>query len=291
MRTVNHCPTCGSAEIRIIATLNEERHARFVAYSRFKYGSLLENWLEEIPPVVVRCMVCGHYWYRHQPEPEQLYQMYSSGQPLTQGARPSREPSVAMIAEMARLYRLVVRGGESPTLLDYGSGFGRWARAAVKVGFCVTAFEPSTERGAEMQVPFELVHNVDEIRGRRFNSIHIEQVLEHVPNPLVTLEEIKNFCVPDTVVRITVPNMLRAPEGKNLWAIWPFDGKRPHLLAPYEHLHGFTPFSLNRLLARAGFKRINRFILWGLYPLGQIRYLLEEHIQSLGSTLRLVSPA
>ena len=49
-----------------------------------------------------------------------------------------------MVKEMQKLKLLV--GKDKPTLLDYGSGFGRWARAAVEAGFEVIAFEPSNKR-------------------------------------------------------------------------------------------------------------------------------------------------
>jgi hypothetical protein len=289
MITIVTCPACGSADTVIKAELSAERHIWFTAFSQVKYDGLLESWLEEIPPVILGCVHCGHCWYRHQPEPEQLGQMYAVGRSLTPGVQASRVPSAGMIAEMNRLHHLVGRRGDAPTLLDYGSGFGHWARAAVQAGFAVTAFEPCMVRGSEEQVPFELTHDLVSIQGRNFAVIQLEQVLEHVPDPLTTLKQIKAFCTPTTVVRITVPNILRAPEGKKIWALWPFDGKRPHLLAPFEHLHGFTPQSLNCLLARAGFKPTCRIRLWKMYPMMQTRSLVEQLFPSLGSTLRIVS--
>ena len=67
-----------------------------------------------------------------------------------------------------------------------------------------------------------------------------EQVLEHVPNPAEVLRALRECCTPETVVRIAVPNILRAWEGRGFWKVWPFDGQRPHTLAPFEHLHGFS---------------------------------------------------
>lgn len=285
MRTLDNCPACSLANTVIVAELNEERRARFVSFSQIKFGGLLECWLDEILPVVLRCKDCGHCWYRHQPEPEQLGQMYASSRPLTPNVRTSREPLATMIAEMNRLFHLVGgRHGSALTLLDYGSGFGRWARAAVQVGFVVTAFEPSAERGAEEQVLFELIHDRARLRGRRFSVIQLEQVLEHTSDPLATLNEIKDYCTHGTVVRVTVPNVLRAPEGKNLWANWPFDGKSPHVLAPFEHLHGFTPRSLSILVRRAGFVPIPASQLIHHHPILAVRRLLSTVMPSVGAT-------
>lgn len=50
-----------------------------------------------------------------------------------------------MTNEMRRLRRLTCKNVDYPTSLVYGSGFGRWARAEVKEGFSVKAFESCIE--------------------------------------------------------------------------------------------------------------------------------------------------
>lgn len=291
MPTLDLCPACGSSRSETAAALDETRRGRFLEYSRVKYGGLLDTMLDGRPPVVDRCSDCGHCWYRHQPEPEQLSAMYAAGRPLTAGVVPQREPTTAMLREMTRLRCLVRSLGDAGTLLDFGSGYGRWARAASSVGFRVTAFEPSAERGAETDAHFELVHDLTRLHGRRFSAVQLEQVLEHVADPLDVLKRVRKFCGAATVVRVTVPNLLRAPEGRAIWTAWPFDGRSTHTMAPYEHLHGFTPASLDRLLGRAGFQPIGLTALIRHYPSVPLRGLLGMAVPSMGTTLRLVLPA
>jgi SAM-dependent methyltransferase len=195
-----------------------------------------------------------------------------------------------MRIEMRRLRNFVNRNVNSANLLDFGSGLGRWSRAAMLEGFTVTAYEPSVERGSEEGAPFELVHSIEDLQNRKFDAIQLEQVLEHVPDPLTTLKQLLELCKPHTIIRITVPNLLRDQDAGKVWSTWPFDGEKPHFLAPFEHLHGFTPNSLDRLLRRAGYKNIN--------PINELRYahlnFLRRNIGSfasrLNSTLRFVSP-
>ena len=288
MRTLDHCPACGSNDAEIVARLDDERQRRFLAYSEIKYGGLLDNWLDDVPPFVLRCWQCGHCWYKHQPSAEQLGQMYAAGRRLLPEVKLSREPSAPMNDEMARLRKLMRQSAKRPSLLDYGSGYGRWARAAMMEGFEVTAYEPAVTRGAEAEDPgFELVHDLAELQGRRFNLINLEQVLEHVPDPLTVLLQVKDFCLPAAVIRITVPNILRAPEGRGVWESWPFDGTSPHILAPFEHLHGFTPRSLFKLLERAGFKRLALDPLIYTYPLLTLRYVIGQLWPTIGHTFAL----
>ena len=75
-----------------------------------------------------------------------LFQMYSQARPLkNRKAKTDRSGSPQMVDEMRRFKRLI--GKNKATLLDYGFGFGKWARAATEAGFEVTAFEPSAKKG------------------------------------------------------------------------------------------------------------------------------------------------
>lgn len=288
MRPVPICPICGHEKPAVVAEMDAARRERFKAYGVRKYGGVINDWADDVPLAVLHCPNCTHSWLSHQPDEAALTSMYAACRQLYgEGAPVDRDPSVVMRKEMRRLRRLI--GGEgTPTLLDYGSGFGRWARAAVAEGFQVTAFEPSSERGAEReQTGFELVHHLEELKGHRFDVIHLEQVLEHVPNPLPLLKEVRAFGHAGTILRLTVPNVLRAPEGARIWDSWPYDGARTHTLAPFEHLHGFTPRSLGELAEGAGLKPLEARLLWRHYTSRQIRQLASFLWPQMGQTLFL----
>lgn len=285
MRLVERCPACDGAQTRVVVRADASAMVRYLAYSARKYGGLLDDWVNTDTLTILCCETCDHHWYRNQPTAEQLSAMYAAGRPLHGPASPSREPTPAMLKEMRRLYRLA--GGGAPSLLDYGSGFGRWARAAVQAGFRVHAFEPSAARGAEPDAPFTLVHELDALRDMTFDVIHLEQVLEHVPSPLETLEQIKTYCSPETILRITAPTILRPPEGSGIWEVWPYDGKRAHTMAPFEHLHGFTPSSLIKLVKRSGYKVLPLEMLWRYYPILSMRNLVSHVYPKAGQTMVL----
>ena len=271
--------------------LEADRLKFFAEYDQLKYGGLLCEWIDKVPPVVLKCKACGHSWYRYQPDSEQLARMYDIGRPLLAKSLCSRDPSLAMYKEMLRLRRLVGTYTATPSLLDYGSGRGRWARAAIQAGFKVHAFEPSETRGSEEDAPFTLVHELDSLHGRLFEVVNIEQVLEHVPDPFQTLKQIRCFCHPKTIIRIAVPNILRCHEGKKIWRDWPFDGTRVHTMAPFEHLHGFTPLSLVILVKRANYKPLSFATILRQYPLLTIRNVIGRIYSPAGQTMILVTPA
>ncbi len=282
---VNNCPACDVRLANIVAELDDENRARFIAFSDKKYNGLLTNWLSEIEPVVMRCVECGHCWYQNQPSNQQLSQMYGAANPMHPHLPVSREPTERMLREMRKLRNL--KSGPTPTLLDYGSGFGRWARAGVRAGFKVYAYEPSQIRGAEEDIPFTLLHELDALRGMTFDIINLEQVLEHLPDPFATMKAIRAFCHKDTVVRLSVPNILRCEEGVVVWREWPFNGYRVHFLAPFEHLHGFTPASLVSLIKRAGYTELPRKQLLRHYPVLTLRNMSSQFYPPFGQTLAL----
>lgn len=281
--TLADCPACGSGNPAVAASLDEPgRRERFHAFDERKYGGLMAGWLDQLLPVILQCRACGHSWYGTQPAYRQLSLLYEQSRPLLDVELP-REPSAAMLTEMRRLRRMTQDQGSPPTLLDYGSGFGRWARAAVAAGFAVTAFEPSAIRGDRGDTGFVVVHDLARVQGT-FDAIQLEQVLEHVSQPLDTLRQLRRFCHQDTVLRVTVPNILRAPEGRALWDTWPFDGRAPHTLAPFEHLHGFTPMSLRAVCARAGFRAQPAWRTWRHDTVRQFRRMAGAVISRLDTT-------
>jgi hypothetical protein len=286
LRDLHNCPACDAHAARVVAELDEEKWERFIAYANIKYNGLLIPWLSEIEPVVMCCNECGHCWYKEHPSDHQLSLMYETGTRLNHKIPLTRDPSSRELDEIRRLKTLVNQ--EKSSYLDYGSGYGRWARAAVKVGFDVWGFEPSKSRGAEENIPFTLVHDINEIRGKTFNVINLEQVLEHVPVPLETLIRIRTYCNKKSIIRVTVPNILRCEEGQNVWKEWPYNGNRPHIMAPYEHLHGFTPFSLKKLIRRAGYKSLPFWKLYRQYPLLLMRNAISQIYPAAGQTMLLL---
>jgi len=289
MQTVSDCPACGTPNPSTIAQLDEFRRQVFLKFDQIKYGGLLAKWIDTVSPQVLGCRVCGHAWYRHQPEPDQLSLMYAAGRPLEPNAVHTNVPSIAMQQEMRKIRRLTNTAPEEPLLLDYGSGRGRWARAAVSEGFRVVAYEPSVERGGESAPPFLLLHSEFDLEGMQFDVINLEQVLEHVPDPLETLTRLKAYCRPQTLIRITVPNIMRDPSGSKVWESWPFDGKTPHVLAPFEHLHGFTPSSLRILCIRAGYRPVAAYRIARTHPLNLVRRWIDVVWPSLGTTAQYLS--
>ena len=260
MKTI--CPICKSNFNSTVAELNKDNKARFVKYDSEKYDGYLSQLIEDAPPVIKSCNECGHCWYQYQPNQAQLIRMYEISKPLTKKNINIDKNLNTKIEKKIKILREIERklnGSEKPKFLDFGSGFGRWSLAAVNAGFEVTSYEPSDKRSKNSNIGYDLINNFNEIKDIKFDIILMEQVLEHVSDPVAILKQITRNCHEKTIVKISVPNMRRNKFGKRVWEVWPYDGLSPHILAPYEHLHGFTPESLNKMIKSTGFENINAF--------------------------------
>ena len=287
MRTVNFCPACGDKNYKVVKSQNAEVVRRFKSYSKKKYNGLLDSWLKEITLGIYGCSNCGHHWYCQIPSERQLMKMYAEGRLLKDpNPKEMRTPKPYMVSEMKRLRRLFPNL-KSPSLLDFGSGFGGWAKAAKDVGFEVWAFEPSVSRAKEKDTDFIQIYDLATVSGKKFDAINIEQVLEHLPNPCRTLREIRAYCHENTVVRLTTPNLYRSYEGDDLWSSWPYDGVRAHTMAPFEHLQGFTPESLRQLIIRSHFQSLSYKERGLNYWKLTLRNYLCKRNPKLGQTLAL----
>ncbi len=216
----------------------------------------MDGWEDRLSLEVHSCLCCGHFWHAQQPDQEALFGMYAKGRRL-RGRPAQTEPSAAMRQEMQSLRKLLKSTRASdrqPALLDFGSGAGRWARAALLAGFDVSAYEPATERaGASDDISW--VSSLEQLGEKQFDVINLEQVLEHVPMPVDLLREIRVFAAPDAVLRISVPDVARY--ARELVEGFPFDGEKMHILSPFEHLGGFNGTSFARMVKRAGLKPLS----------------------------------
>ena len=230
--------------------------------SEIKYAGIMNDWLDQSSLQIMRCQLCKHFWYHEQPHFSELMEMYNSSVPL----HPERalkisknKPTPRMLDEMDRLYNYISNSSNiDNTMLDYGSGFGLWTKAATDVGFNVEAYEPSVSRGDQSKnySGTHVTNNLDELKAESFGLINLEQVLEHVSDPLETLSSLLQYTTKDSILRVSVPNIDRFLLSSNLWKGWPFDGNSTHIMQPFEHLHGFTIKSLKKVLLRSGFQLV-----------------------------------
>lgn len=201
---------------------------------------------------VVRCPTCG-FLYRHPGiKPERLHELYAGQYDRFLTGRYARKRQ--------RRYEMVMDGfgdlfadGAGRRLLDYGCGAGLFLELAHQRGFdgygvdlSPTSVERARERPGGQNAYFGAPLDVPEIAAGGFDVITLWSVMAHLPRPVDDLRMLRGLLKPGGVILILTvnANSLRLKANGEGW-----NGFTPN------HLVFFSPTTLPRALALAGFER------------------------------------
>jgi len=149
----------------------------------------------------------------------------------------------------------------SGAMLDIGTGIGFMLELAQERGFKAMGIEPSpaATRYAREKLHLEVFQAhfpAPELEGKQFNLITMSHVLEHVPDPINFLIEVKAHLKPNGIVVITAPSYYSLLTRMLGWRWTGFQ--------PTQHIWQLTPTTAAMLCRRAGLT------------------ILEEYSSSLG---------
>lgn len=142
-------------------------------------------------------------------------------------------------------------------ILDIGSGPGYFLLHGKKRGWKTTGIEPSRRAATySRELGLSIIEIFFNEEGAQhlgtFDVIHMNQVLEHVPDPINLLKLSYNLLNPNGLICICVPNDYN-----------PFQcilkdgcGYKPWWVAPPQHINYFNYKSLEMLMQRSGFSII-----------------------------------
>ena len=93
------------------------------------------------------------------------------------------------------------------TLLDIGAGTGDFLIAAKNHGWDIIGIEPSDKaRAVAMTKGASFIQNTTDLESSSCDIITMWHVLEHVPNYISQIKELKRLLKPDGTILIAVPN-------------------------------------------------------------------------------------
>ena len=214
---------------------------------------------------IVQCRNCGLWFVNPQPTEEELRQFYATYDDGEQWRK--LEDNFNRSIRSAILQRK-----PAGAVLDVGCGSGNFLSCMKESGFSVFGIEPSGS-GSEYAVT---AHGVGIFRGMiddylatspgvRFDVITLLNVLEHLPNPVRTLLQLRQMLTADGILIIVVPDArfhdLVGRMRRRMGLSDPYWIEQPNnILSGFklpDHLCSFQPASLASLLRRCSFSVID----------------------------------
>ena len=221
-----------------------------------------ELWRKSLPIEGTKlgfCENCGFHHVHPYPPAEYLIDFY---------ARYEMPTPQANLAETARL--LARNLSSEAKVVDMGCGDGGFLKEMHALGFNnLVGFDqsPGLERAQELGFGTFFKSNVwmflDEAEAKDeqdADAFVMVNVLEHVADPIVLLNRIRNVMKPGALLSITVPNDF-SPLQK---AFLKVKGHQPWFVHLPDHLNYFDFHSLKHVLEKNGFDVIDQS---ALYPL------------------------
>ncbi len=147
-------------------------------------------------------------------------------------------------------------GKYSKRLLDIGSGPGFFLKVASERGWDVTGFEPGlpafefSTKNLGLNVINDFFNKETYNNHGKFDVIHLNNVLEHLLNPLDILTLAYQILLPNGIICITSPNDFNPLQLMIVDSL----KKEPWWVVPRHHINYFNSTSLRYLLEKTGFK-------------------------------------
>ncbi|MBU4561235.1 methyltransferase domain-containing protein [bacterium] len=205
---------------------------------------------------IVRCKRCGLIYLNPRPKEEDLLEFYGD-------FFSTDEKSVSQWSRlMGKVYKETKRNIEreysSGKLLDMGCGLGlflklwdpkKWELFGMDIS--KKAVEYAKSKGLNVR---EGSLEKAGFSNDYFDVITMFYVLEHLPNPLKVLKEVRRVLKKDGLLVVRTPQSISAER------FLKFFGVRRNLFHPPMHLYDFSTEILREFLLKAGFKRIKTII-------------------------------
>lgn len=256
MISKNYFKCCDSQKLKKVASLNDSNLPSFTKYNLKYYNGNLDKIFSKCEFQLMNCNNCGHFQYNmdiDQKKINEMYKVHANLKLLRKKKNIHHKKSINMFEKkiLNRLKKIKRASVSGNKLLDFGAGEGLWSRLAYDVGFEVTAYEPNSNRFNTSPV-FNFSENWDKIKRNKYDVILCNQVLEHVIDPKKILKQMREVVHKNTLLLCNVPNV-NSYQFDELIKTWPYDGNQSHIMAPMQHLHGYTQKSFLKTLKSENF--------------------------------------
>lgn len=229
-------------------------------YLREFYGRHIEfEYLAGADFVLDECLRCGLVFQRWVPDEmliRKLYEEWINPDEVFEEHRRTDDVHYhrELADEVAMIVALVGKTPADVRVLDFGMGWGNWARMAGAFGCRAFGAEVSARRIAHASAFGVTAVTLDGEPLEPFDVVNADQVFEHLVAPLAALKDLAGRLKPGGLLKISVPNGrgIRWLLNLNDWRAPKDSWRSLNPVSPLEHLNCFTNRSLRVMGREAG---------------------------------------
>ena len=245
---------------------------------------------------LMRCQDCGHLMTMPMPDEDELANLYGTYYPrknITSAQITTQAEKVGVAFSKIRRWwmgddnhgQYHMQSGER--MLDIGCGSGLSLLEAKQLGVEAWGIEadPNVKRFADelgLRIHQGSLYD-NPFEGYTFDLVVLNQVIEHIPDPVKTLELIKSRLTNDGRVILVFPNVnsLWCKLSGTRWINW-------HI--PY-HLHHFSKKTFTQMAERCGYHVIrSRTITPNIWTIMQLRASRQTIVRGKSNPIWEVKP-
>lgn len=268
------CPSCRSSSFLPVCSLDYAappiRDYLIRAYAEVGHGVELD-YLTGATFTLLECHQCGLIFQAEIPGAKLMEIIYERWiDPQITLARHGESDDLRRYALYAQeILQLIAFFRQPPgrlKFLDFGMGWGKWARMAKAVGCDCAGVELSPSRITYAKANGIAVLSFEEISQYKFDFIITEQVFEHLPHPLDTLRHLQQALKPTGLLKISVPDGSDIKRRLTImdWGAPKTSKNSLNPVAPLEHINCYNRRVIYKMAALAGLEP-RRLPLWIQY--------------------------
>lgn len=241
------------------------------------HGRYLERYYHDGETDFWRCRDCSMVLRDPMPTLDDLDRLYLTmynASNIVSGSTSQESGEFALQQYCRFLKNNLISAGVS--VLDYGCGTGYVVKSLREEGINAAGLERSAgaRQFAREQRQVDLLASIDEVRDDSVGLVTMIEVIEHLPDPMIALLDIKQKLQPGGVVFITTPNR-NGFRARREGGYWREATKKFHVVL-------FDPGSLKTILQTAGFAAVQKVIFSPVQRTGGLVRLLMRIQQLLG---------
>lgn len=244
MQSAPLCPTCGVRDFKSYGRRKYTRNAidRSQGWTKTALRILFELWTPnrtEAEFDFVGCRGCGLMIYEPRPTAQEITDKYRYVGGMGDATPSKSEDPERTGLRARRVFKLLAPhlSRTARTALDFGGGDGRLLQKYVDQGFDCALVDYADRPIAGVRKVADTEQDIPD--QDRYDAIICSHVVEHLPDPLQTLKNLRRSLAGDGAMYVEVPYEVY----KQL----------PAKSEPVTHVNFFTPASLRNLLQAAGY--------------------------------------